>query len=197
MGDPRGRWDGQPLVVDTINLLEKNEFRGSAEHLHLVERFTRVDGNTIDYRFTVDDPTTFTTPWTASFPLKKINERCTSTRATKATREAWKGFSERPQFSGSGREQGRKAARQEGRNSREEGRKVEGRQKVGSAIPAFLPYRLEFLPSSLSAFLPCRHQKFTATPTRMMRGERIDVGRRYVVPTPTVVDCAAYWLVRL
>ena len=74
MGDARGHWDGQTLVVDTINLSEKNEFRGSAEHLHLIERFTRVDSTTIEYRYTVDDPTTFTRPWTAAFPLKKINE---------------------------------------------------------------------------------------------------------------------------
>jgi hypothetical protein len=74
MGDPRGHWEGRTLVVDTINLLEKNEFRGAAEHLHLVERFTRVDGDTIEYRFTVEDRTMWTAPWTVMFPLKKINE---------------------------------------------------------------------------------------------------------------------------
>jgi hypothetical protein len=74
MGDPRGHWEGRTLVVDTINLLEKNEFRGSAEHLHLVERFTRTDNDTIDYRFTAEDPTTWTAAWAAEFPLKKINE---------------------------------------------------------------------------------------------------------------------------
>jgi len=75
MGDPRGHWEGATLVVDTINLSEKNEFRGSAEHLHLVERFTRLDADTIDYRFTVDDSTTWTKPWTAAFPLKRIDGR--------------------------------------------------------------------------------------------------------------------------
>jgi hypothetical protein len=74
MGDPRGHWEGATLVVDTINLSEKNEFRGSAEHLHLVERFTRVDSDTIEYRFTAEDPTTWTTPWTAMFPLKRSGQ---------------------------------------------------------------------------------------------------------------------------
>jgi hypothetical protein len=74
MGDPRGHWEGTTLVVDTINLLEKNEFRGSAEHLHLVERFTRTDADTIVYRFTVDDPTTWSATWSAEFPLKRTSQ---------------------------------------------------------------------------------------------------------------------------
>src|SRR3954466_13425305 len=65
MGDSRGRWEGATLVVDTINFSEKTEFRGAAEHLHLVERFTRVDADTIDYRFTAEDPTTWGRAWTA------------------------------------------------------------------------------------------------------------------------------------
>src|SRR5262249_50206500 len=75
MGDSRGRWDNGTLVVDTINLSEKNEFRGSAERLHLVERFTRVDGDTLEYRFTAGDPRTWTAPWTVAFPMKKLNDR--------------------------------------------------------------------------------------------------------------------------
>ena len=74
MGDSRGRWDGATLVVDTTSFSEKADFRGAAEHLHLVERFTRVDADTIDYRFTVEDPTTWTRPWTAAFPLKKTTQ---------------------------------------------------------------------------------------------------------------------------
>jgi hypothetical protein len=75
MGDSRGRWDGDTLVVDTINFSEKASFRGSDERLHLVERFTRLDANTIDYQFTVDDPTVWTSPWTARFPMHRVNER--------------------------------------------------------------------------------------------------------------------------
>jgi hypothetical protein len=74
MGDSRGHWEGATLVVDTTSFSEKADFRGSSGHLHLVERFTRVDADTIDYRFTAEDPTTWTAPWTASFPLKKIAE---------------------------------------------------------------------------------------------------------------------------
>lgn len=69
MGDSRGRWDGDTLVVDTIDFTDKSAFRGSGEHLHLVERFTRSGAKTIQYRFTAEDPETWTSPWTAAFPL--------------------------------------------------------------------------------------------------------------------------------
>jgi hypothetical protein len=71
LGDSRGRWEGDTLVVDTTNFTDKTNFRGSREHLHVVERFTRVDDNTIRYQFTVDDPTTWSRPWTAELPLAK------------------------------------------------------------------------------------------------------------------------------
>jgi hypothetical protein len=58
-------------VVDTTNFTDKTRFRGSADKLHLTERFTRVDPDTIVYEFTVDDPTTYTKPWTAQIPMKK------------------------------------------------------------------------------------------------------------------------------
>jgi hypothetical protein len=70
-GDSRGRWEGRTLVVDTTNFTDKTSVRGSDEHLHLVERFTRVDANTIEYQFTVEDPTVWSQPWTAEFPLRK------------------------------------------------------------------------------------------------------------------------------
>ena len=74
MGDSRGHWEGATLVVDTINFTEKTEFRGATGHLHLVERFTRIDADTIDYRFTAEDPATWTRPWTAAFPLKRTTQ---------------------------------------------------------------------------------------------------------------------------
>ncbi|MXY17637.1 MAG: hypothetical protein F4Y57_11730 [Acidobacteria bacterium] len=69
-GDSRGRWEGDTLVVETVNFNGKGGFRGSADALHLTERFTRVDGDTILYEFTADDPGTWTEPWTAEMPLK-------------------------------------------------------------------------------------------------------------------------------
>jgi len=69
MGDSRGRWEGQTLVVDTINI--RVPFRGSDDNLHLTERFTRTAADTIEYRFTVDDPTVWTAPWTASYPMRR------------------------------------------------------------------------------------------------------------------------------
>jgi hypothetical protein len=74
MGDSRGHWEGATLVVDTINFSEKTDLRGSSERLHLVERFTRVDQDTIEYRFTADDPATWTRAWTAEFPLKRTEQ---------------------------------------------------------------------------------------------------------------------------
>ena len=70
-GDSRGRWDGDTLVIETTHFTGKTNFRGSADNLHLVERLTRVDADTIDYRFTVTDPTTWTRPWTARVPLNR------------------------------------------------------------------------------------------------------------------------------
>jgi hypothetical protein len=71
MGDSRGRWEGATLVVDTTGFTDKTAFRGSGPQLHLVERFTRVDAQTIEYRFTAEDPSTWTRPFTAMVPLKK------------------------------------------------------------------------------------------------------------------------------
>jgi len=74
MGDSRGRWDGATLVVDTVNFTDRTAFRGADEALHLVERFTRLDRDTIEYRFTIDDPTVWTRPWTAAFPLRHTRD---------------------------------------------------------------------------------------------------------------------------
>jgi hypothetical protein len=71
LGDPRGRWEGKTLVVDSTNFTHRTNFRGSAENLHLIERFTRVDADTVNYEFTIDDPTTFTKPWTVAFPMTR------------------------------------------------------------------------------------------------------------------------------
>ncbi len=67
LGDSVGRWDGDTLVVDTTNFTEKTRFRGSSADLHIVERFSRIDANTLRYRFTVDDPNTWTQPWTGEY----------------------------------------------------------------------------------------------------------------------------------
>ena len=74
-GDSVGHWEGQTLVVDTTNFSPKAEFMGSAENLHLVERFTRVAADEIRYEMTVDDPTTWTKPWTAVLRLKHTDEK--------------------------------------------------------------------------------------------------------------------------
>jgi hypothetical protein len=74
-GDPRGRWDGNTLVVDTTNFSAKSNFMGSAENLHVVERFTRVAPDTVHYDVTVSDPTTWTTPWTVAIRLKATEDK--------------------------------------------------------------------------------------------------------------------------
>ncbi|HEV8317311.1 MAG TPA: hypothetical protein VGQ10_07870 [Vicinamibacterales bacterium] len=74
-GDSRGRWEGNTLVVDVTNFSPKANFNGSHENLHLVERWTRLDANTIEYAVTVEDPSVWTRPWTVKQELKKQNER--------------------------------------------------------------------------------------------------------------------------
>ena len=74
-GDSRGHWEGQTLVVDTTNFSPKTNFMGSAENLHLTERFSRVAPDEIRYEFTVDDPTTWTKPWTAVLRLKHTDQQ--------------------------------------------------------------------------------------------------------------------------
>lgn len=74
-GDSRGRWDGETLVVDTTNFSTLNDFMGASDHLHLLERLTRVGADRIDYQITIDDPTTWTQPWTAVIRLKRTAER--------------------------------------------------------------------------------------------------------------------------
>jgi len=75
MGDSRGRWEGNTLVVDTTNFDPRTDFQGSRDTLHLIERYTRVDDNTIDYQFTIDDPKTFSRRWTVSRPMTRIAGR--------------------------------------------------------------------------------------------------------------------------
>ena len=72
LGDSRGHWEGETLVVETTNFSNKTHFRGSFDGLHLVERFTRVDADTIDYEFTVEDPTTWTRPWSVAYPFRSL-----------------------------------------------------------------------------------------------------------------------------
>jgi hypothetical protein len=72
VGDSRGHWEGNTLVVDTTNYSDKTAFRGSGENLHVTERFTRVDADTIRYEFTADDPTTWTRSWSGEIPMRRM-----------------------------------------------------------------------------------------------------------------------------
>jgi hypothetical protein len=67
MGDSIGHWDGDTLVIDTTNFTDKTRFRGSTADLHVVERISRLDDKTLLYRFTVEDPNTWTSPWTGEY----------------------------------------------------------------------------------------------------------------------------------
>ena len=69
-GDSRGRWEGKTLVVDVTNFSPKRDFRGSREHLHLVERWTRIDATTLEYVVSVEDSTTWAQSWTVKQELK-------------------------------------------------------------------------------------------------------------------------------
>jgi hypothetical protein len=86
MGDSRGHWEGDTLVVDTTNVNDQQDggslqpshvpmmgYRGSGKTMHLVERFRRVSADEIDYRFTVEDPETFAAPYTVAIPMRRLN----------------------------------------------------------------------------------------------------------------------------
>jgi hypothetical protein len=73
LGDSRGHWEGRTLVVDTTNFNAKRLFRGATTQLHLVERFTRLDADTIQYRLTVTDPSTYATSWSLENGLRKVS----------------------------------------------------------------------------------------------------------------------------
>ena len=74
-GDARGRWEGETLVVETTNFSPKVNFQGAGPRLNVVERFTRVAADTLQYEFTIDDPTIWTKPWTAVIPMKQASEQ--------------------------------------------------------------------------------------------------------------------------
>jgi len=81
-GDARGRWEGDTLVVETTNFTNMTPFRGSpqntrqdiasSDRLHVIERFTRVDADTIRYQFIVDDPGTWVAPWSGEVPIRRF-----------------------------------------------------------------------------------------------------------------------------
>ena len=74
MGVPRGRWQGDTLVVESNNFARETSLAGSTANMKLVERFTRTGPDTLLYEFTVDDPTEWTRPWTAQIHMTKSRE---------------------------------------------------------------------------------------------------------------------------
>ena len=74
-GDSRGRWEGNTLVVDVTNFSPKFSFQAARENLHLVERFTRLDAKTIEYAVSIEDPTTWTRPWTVKQEMARQDEQ--------------------------------------------------------------------------------------------------------------------------
>jgi len=70
LGDSRGRWEGDTLVVETTNFSDKTSFRGSTPNLKLIERFTRIDDESLGFELTVEDPETWVAPWTAAFLMR-------------------------------------------------------------------------------------------------------------------------------
>src|SRR5262245_14210284 len=74
-GDSRGRWEGNTLVVDVTNFTAKTDYQGSRENLHLIERWTRLDSNTIEYTVTMEDSTTWTKPWTIKQEFSRQSDK--------------------------------------------------------------------------------------------------------------------------
>ena len=75
LGDSVGRWEGNTLVVDTTNFTDKTNFRGASDRMHLIEKFSRPDADTLLYEFTVEDPTSFTKSWSGAVPMKRTDEQ--------------------------------------------------------------------------------------------------------------------------
>jgi hypothetical protein len=75
LGEPRGRWEGPTLVVESAQFTANTNLRGADEHMRLTERFTRIDDKILLYEFTVDDPTAFTRPWRAMLPMRRTTDR--------------------------------------------------------------------------------------------------------------------------
>jgi hypothetical protein len=79
-GDSVGHWEGDTLVVDTTNFLDRTHYEWAStwarptETLHLIERFTRVSADTLEYTITVEDPATFSKPWSATIPISKLED---------------------------------------------------------------------------------------------------------------------------
>jgi hypothetical protein len=71
VGTSKGRWDGDTLVIETSGFHQTTSLRGSSPSLKLTEKFTRVDEDTLMYEYTVNDPTTWTKPWTVQIPMVK------------------------------------------------------------------------------------------------------------------------------
>jgi hypothetical protein len=77
-GDSVGQWEGDTLVVDTTNFIDRTNYEWASvftrpsETLHLVERFTRISADTMEYKITIDDPATFSRPWTAVIPISRL-----------------------------------------------------------------------------------------------------------------------------
>ena len=69
VGDSRGHWEGDTLVVESTNFVERRSYRGSTKFRYVVERFTRVAPDMIRYEFTIDDPTVWTRSWSGEVPM--------------------------------------------------------------------------------------------------------------------------------
>jgi hypothetical protein len=73
LGDSVGRYEGNTLVIETTNFNNRTAYQQSTPNMKVTERFTRIDEDTIRYQFTVDDPQTWTRPWSGEMPFVKIN----------------------------------------------------------------------------------------------------------------------------
>jgi len=71
-GDPVGHWEGDTLVIDTTNFTDRTAYRNSSENLHVIEKLSRVDAETVDYQFTLEDPHTWAKPWSADIPMVAV-----------------------------------------------------------------------------------------------------------------------------
>ena len=86
LGDSRGYWDGDTLVVETKNYSQQANFMGAAEHLQVTERFTRASQGVLEYEVTLNDSTTWEKPWTAMIRIVVPRTRVMPPRVVSMTR---------------------------------------------------------------------------------------------------------------
>ena len=168
MGDSIGRWEGDTLVVETTNFHPLQAFRGASETLKVTERFTRVDADTILYRFTIDDPDTWTRPWSGEVPFRRTDETDLRIRLPRGQLRPLEHPERRPRPGARRRRRRNRRSRKLGAGGRDQG---SGIRDQGSGIRIRVRYANDIVRPRLRARAAWRRRARGGAP-RVWRGVR-------------------------